>query len=189
MKKKTEKNAEYTKPLKGRRAKVNFFTQAEDGKYVYNGKLYIFQEGQRLTAKQAVRFRALCAAALFILAVVCGCLPVEGMKNTFYVILPYVGTLMASVSIVWAVIRMAYWGSELREYVYKATVKQLPVRCVLCAVMAGLALIGEAVFAFVLNSGGENTAVGLIFMALLVFVLILSIFLCQLEKELKWREI
>lgn len=130
---------------RGRAAKASYFVSAGNGNYVYTGPLYSLNAEAKITAKQASVRRLLFGVGIFVLSLLCGVMPVPGMSNTFYVIVPYAGTLIFAAVSLWKAARIAYWGGKaLREYVFESTVKQLPVLTLFCAVFAGLSVIGEA---------------------------------------------
>jgi len=129
----------------GRRAYLNDFSPRLDGGYDYNGTLHAFQE-EGMSRKQAMtRLWTLSAAsALFILA--SGCVPAAGMQNCPYVLLPYVGSALSVVSVIWLMARLSGGGDPLRDYVYKATVEQYELRSMLVIVFAALSLAGDALY-------------------------------------------
>lgn len=63
------------------------------------------------------------AAALALAVVAGGCIPAPGMQNCFYVLLPYLGEVVAAASVVWALAKLGTDWREVREYNYE---KALP---------------------------------------------------------------
>ena len=138
--KKTRRGREY----------LNDFRRDVNGSYLYQGS-YRRYTGSMPYAKLRGLLWALCGGALAALAVA-GMVPAPGAMQQFYVLLPYAGALVASISAVWALARMSRGGARLRSYVHDETVAKLPLRCLLAGVFAALAAAGECLDVF-LNSG------------------------------------
>lgn len=159
------------KKKKGRRAYLDDFQTTVSGEMIYCGALYTFR-GEAGERKQfLLKLMALSAAAAAF-AVLSGCVPAPGTLNCFYVLLPMLGSILSAVSVLWAVIRLISGGEELREYVYRATVEEFPIRTALCIGCSGLSLLGE--FLFLILNGTEGKTTGLVLFLLsqaLVFVL------------------
>lgn len=66
------------------------------------------------------------AAALALAVVAGGCIPAPGMQNCFYVLLPYLGEVVAAASVVWALAKLGTDWREVREYNYEKSVAVLP---------------------------------------------------------------
>jgi len=129
----------------GRRAYLNDFSPRVDGGYDYNGTLHSFQEDSMSRRQAMARLWVLSgvSAALIIIA---GCVPAAGTANCPYVLLPYAGSAVSAVSVIWLMARMSYAGDPLRDYVYKATVEQYELRSMLVIVFAALSLAGDALY-------------------------------------------
>lgn len=173
-----EKNG---KKRKGRRAYLNDFKVNVAGEYVYTGKHYRWDSDRK---------RALCwmwGLGLVGIAagVLAGCIPGTGMEGAAWALLPYVISLLASFSCVYAVGRLSFGGESVREYVYEATVKQLPVRCMVTAIAAGVAITGETVNLFLPSFAGKN-AFAVILIALEGVILAASVLLRVAVVRLKW---
>ena len=59
------------------------------------------------------------------------CLTGSGMDGHYYLVLPYAGTLIVLVRLVWNLAQLLRKGPELREYVYKRTTERLPPQILL----------------------------------------------------------
>ena len=95
-------------------------------------------------------------AALLAAALLGGCIPAPGMQNHFYVILPYLGELAFSVSVLWVLVRLGQDWSAVREYVYMHTVPALPRRAAGAAIFAALGAAAECVHLVLSGSGGQT---------------------------------
>ena len=162
----------------GRRAYLNDFHQTLSGEFVYEGALYTFEGTPRQRRMLYLRLAAL-GLVMSAAGVVCGCIYAPGTLNCFYILIPYIISLMASVSLLWGLARLAWAGSPLRAYIYQATMDQFPVRTTLAAITSGAAIVGEVVYVC-LHGAGELAA------GMAVFLL------CQglvLAGALLWRRL
>lgn len=177
------------KEKRGRAGKASYFVPAGQGKYVYSGPLYSPAPESEITAKKASVRRVLFGVSVTALSAVCGFLPVPGMSNTFYVIVPYALTLIFAAVSLWKAGRIAYWGGEnLREYVYNATVGRLPVLLPLCALFAVLSIAGEALY-FILNGVDKSELpFAVIFLLISAAVLALSLIWRRFETAFIWNK-
>lgn len=172
--------------LRGRAKRASYFAPAASGGYVYTGPLYSQLPDQKLTWRQAMARRWAMGMAIGGLVILCGCVPVQGMVNTAYVILPYAAEVVAAASLVWAVCRIHSGGERLREYVYEAAVCRLPTRAVLTAVFAGVTLAGEAVSLFLDGLGGKSVLWVWVFLLSQAVILGMSLIWRRMEKGILW---
>lgn len=171
------------KKRKGRRAYLEDFKPNAAGEYIYYGTHYAWCGGR----KRPLRRLWLLSAAGFCASLVNGCIPGTGMDGRPYVVLPYVAALIGSFSQLWAVGRLSGGGDPLREYVYDATVKKLPLRAILTAVCAGVAILGElAGMIFTPFSGKIPFAI--LFMALETVALAAAFLLRRTILRLEWTK-
>ena len=140
------------KKRRGRRAYLDDYQALADGRIVYTGKVYSYAGPTPWRRElSALWFRAgLC----LVCVLACGVLPVSGMMNTFYVIIPWVCSFIGTGSAIWALCRMTHHGEHLEEYVFRATVGALPVRAAFTAVCAAAAVLGQAL-CLILNGPGR----------------------------------
>ncbi len=162
------------KRKKGRRAHLSGFAPTAAGEYVYTGPHYAYVE-QSGSYKRFLVIQWALALGCLGCAVGGGCVSGPGMDNTFYVILPWVGSLIAAVTVVWAAARMAYWGDPLRDYVYDKTVAALPTRCKITAFLAA-ATVALSVLSLLLDGAGQKTA----FEVCAFFLLQIGVILCAI---------
>lgn len=172
---------------KGRRARLSGFAPTATGEYVYTGGHYAYVE-QGGSYKRFLAAQWALALGCLGCTVGGGCVSGPGMGNSFYVIIPWAGTLIAAVTVVWAVARMAYWGNPLRDYVYEKTVLALSARCKIAAAFAAATEVLSGAF---LGSHGmeENDILGVCaFFILEIGTIICSLALISLEKRQKWEK-
>lgn len=129
----------------GRRAYLNDFSPRLDGGYDYNGALHAFQEGSMSRRQAMTRLWALSAVSAMLI-IAAGCVPAAGTANCPYVLLPYAGSAVSAVSVIWLMARLSGGGDPLRDYVYKATVEQYALRSMLVIVFTALSLAGDALY-------------------------------------------
>lgn len=177
------------KKKRGRAARVEHIGRDASGKYVYQGGFYAYQKGGKRTFGQAMSLLLALSGAAVIAAVACGCFTAPGMKNCFYVLLPYAGGLLGSVSLLWAVCRIIYWGDPLREYVYNATVLKISARGIITAAFTACTLAGEV--CFLAQRGTEGAGVGktILFICLQSLILADALVLRRLVSGLPWEKI
>lgn len=136
------------KKKRGRAARAELYVPKADGGYRYIGKYYAFCEGQRLGVRQYMLLRTGLSLLAALAVLGSGLLNSPGMHNTFYVIIPFVGSFICAFACVWACGRAMYHGDPLKEYVYGSTIIRMKGLCIFQAACAVLAAAGEAVFFF-----------------------------------------
>ena len=163
---------------RGENSYLNDFHPNLAGEYIYSGTLYACALDE--TAQRGMR-RALAALAAVQLAAVIasGSIPAPGMQNSFYVILPFLGEVVAAASVVWALAKLGTDWREVREYNYEKSVAVLPVRTVVAAGFAALGIVCEGIFFF------TNKPADKAFFALLYVLLKLIVLLCALGVRAK----
>lgn len=134
---------------------MELYIPKADGGYRYIGKYYAFCEGQGLDAKKYMLVRVGLSLLAVLSALGSGLLNSPGMHNSFYVIIPFVGSLLCAAACLWSSGRVMYHGAPLKEYVYSSTVIRLQGLTVFQSVCAVLAAAGETVF-FFLSRGEER---------------------------------
>ena len=132
---------EKEKKVSKKRSHLKEFQQQADGSFSYQGKML-----RCSLEKSAYRKRILAmlggAAAALGFTVADGCLTGSGMDGHFYLVLPYAGTLIVLVRLVWNLAQLLRKGPELREYVYKRTAERLPPQILLGIIFPLLILAG-----------------------------------------------
>ena len=176
------------KEKKGRAGKASYFVPATPGKYVYSGPLYS-PDKSNITAKKANVRRMLFSIGITALSAICGFLPVPGLGNTFYVLVPYALTLIFAAVSLWKAGRIAHWGGEnLREYVYNTTVVRLPWLLVLCALFAVLSVVGEALYLILNGINKADLPFAIIFFFISAVVSVLILIWRKVETSIQWNK-
>lgn len=179
--------AEKNKKKKGRRAYLDDFQTTVSGEMIYCGAYYGFQGGDRARRRFLLKLAAASAMAA-VFSVLSGCVPAPGTLNCFYVLLPLLGSILSAVSVLWAAIRLIGGGETLREYVYTATVEELPLRTALCIGCAGLSILGELLFLLLNGAGGKVPGL-LLFLISQGMVLLASLFCRKTAAAAKWKRL
>lgn len=152
---------------------------------IYVGRHYAFQGDER-QYRQNMRQHMALMALMGVAQVAGGMMPVPALYNTWYVIAPYMLTFLSIVSLVWAVCRMAYWGNPLREYVYDATAKQIPVRATLAMILSMCTLCGQIAYIVTHSLQGGQYLCSFVFLALQVVVFVCSFLVKRKEIQMMW---
>ena len=179
--------AESKKKKIGRRAYLDDFQTSVSGEMIYCGAHYAYQGGGGERKGFLLKITALSAAAA-VFSVLSGCVPAPGTLNCFYVLLPLLGSILSAVSVLWAAIRLIGGGETLREYVYTATVEELPLRTALCIGCAGLSILGELLFLLLNGAGGKVPGL-LLFLLSQGSVLLASLFCRKTAAAAKWKRL
>ena len=130
--------------------------------------------------------RWILSISILSLILLCGFLPVQGMVNSFYVIIPYACSLVCAAMLLWGVIQISDGEKGLREYVYKSVVGQLPIRAAATGIFAGLTLVGEGIFLFREGAAGTDVAATALFCLAEGAVLVMSLICRRMEKDILW---
>lgn len=180
--------AEKKKKRGGRRAHLNDYHVDLAGNYVYTGAHYAYIDQGRPLERVKRELWALCIAMLMGVFAG-GCSDTPAMMNCWYVILPYLGEAAAAVSVLWALVKMRREKEPFREYVYKATVKALPHRAMLCMIFAGLGFV--CMLLYLVNAGtfgGKGLSVAL-YLAMKLLVGGAAWLLWRYSLSLRWEKL
>ncbi len=139
-----------------RRSYLSDFKKDATGQYAYAGNVYKFDGDENERRKFTLTLGALCVMSI-VTASAQEFLPGTQMSNMFYVLIPWLLQFLGSVSVVWAYARLAWGGAKLREYVYNASVKKLPTRSLLTAVLSFATAASEIIY-ICINGLGERAA-------------------------------
>lgn len=179
--------AENNKKKKGRRAYLDDFQTTVSGEMIYCGAYYVYQ-GAAGARKGFLMKVTASAAAAAVFAVLSGCVPAPGTLNSFYVLLPLLGSILSAISVLWGVIRLIAGGEKLREYVYSASVEELPLRTALCIGCAGLSILGELLHLILNGTGGKLLGIVLFLLAQGI-VLVSSLFCRRTAATAVWKRL
>lgn len=121
----------------------NFEKQGKN--YVYKGKHYFFDGGAE-EQKRAYIIHFSLLAVLAVLVIGSGFFTGGGMKNTYYVIIPYIGEASALFASVWYSFKLLTKRGRVRDYVYLTTAPRLPGAFVITAFFAVAGIICSLAF-------------------------------------------
>lgn len=176
--------AEEPKKRRGRRAYLDDYKALANGEIVYTGKVYSWSGSTPWNRE--LSFLWLCAGLPGVCVAVCGVLPVSGMMNTFYVILPWLLSFIGAGSVIWAMCRITHHGKHLKAHVFHATVEALPVRAVFTAICAAAAMAGQ-IAKLILDRGSETPAADACFLLLMALSVSFSAVLRPRVKALPFE--
>ncbi|MCR5808565.1 MAG: hypothetical protein K6G56_03285 [Clostridiales bacterium] len=173
-----------------RRSYLNDFHQDVTGEFRYTGKHHLY--AGEYSGKKVRLLTALLTAALVLAAAGVGFIPAPSMteQGVFYVLLPYIGELIAVFVTAWASLMLLRpVGSDgeklrLRAYTFERSIGRLPHRTVIAAVLAGACVIANVVFICIRGFEGKpvmSIAVILLHIAAGAFAILLKRFAASLE--------
>ena len=190
-----ERPAGQKEKKKGRRAYLEDIHRTANGKYVYTGQCYKYDEEINTRGSVLMRLWLLILPALAA-SVASGLFTTPFMKGVWYTVGPYGFEFVAIGAAVWAICRITCNGSILREYVRKQTFGALPLRCWIAAGFAAAGAIGGAVYmiahgtGFTLNSGEvvDQTFRCVAYLCLRVAVIVCCVFTARFAPSVAWNE-
>lgn len=171
---------------RSKRAYLDDFHKNSKGTYEYRGKTFRCENGSEVFARTKQKMLGTGIIA-FVCALAAGCIPAPGMTGTVYMILPYVFGLISMISLGWALCRL--WRSELmlREYIYESTVKKIPQRSMLTAILNLAAALGGLVYLLTAGTGS-----GILWSAAFCLLEMITggsgIVIFRMAGELRWQE-
>lgn len=162
----------------------NFEKQGKE--YVYKGKHYIF-DGTEEERKKKYAVLYLILAALIITVLGSGFITGGGMKNSYYVIFPYILEVGALFISAWQTFKLLTKRGRVRDYDYLTSQPKIPVLYAITAFFAAAGLICSLVYVFI--NGLEGGAVQcFVYLALKAVSIALSVFFRNQFIKLKWFE-
>ena len=173
------------KKRRGRRDHLNDFSRNVSGEYIYTGQCYVCTGGAQ--ARTALLRRLWRMTAGMAAAVVAGgCISAPGVGRCFYVMLPYAAQIGVTGSIVWAMTRWQAREYPMRAYIYQATVRALPGRCLAEAILAAVGLGAETLYLILSGSDGHGVSAA-IYLALQAGVLALALLARRSVRQSRWQ--
>lgn len=151
---------EKKKKPRGRRAYLEDFHPTVSGEYIYTGQTYDFQGGPEAQRKSLTRLGVL-SVLIVAAAIAACCISAPGSTSCLYVLLPCAAAMITALTLAWGALKLMQSAVPLRQYVYKATVKQFPPRTALTAIFSALALVGECLYAALYGLGGLGSGMAL----------------------------
>lgn len=124
-----------------------------NGEYQYIGDWYVLQGGKgRLYPFLAAVF----AAGAFIIA--SGCITATGLKNTWYVIIPYIFEVSLLFALAWQAVRLACGQGRIKAFSFENTDPRIRPLCVGLALAALLSAVCSGIFLLKAGPDGTMTA-------------------------------
>ena len=191
-----EQPEERPKKKKGRRAYLEDIHRTADGRYIYTGPCFAYDEEVNPRGSVLLRLWLLILPAVAACVVSC-CFNVPFMHNTWYTVGPYGFEFALIGTIVWALGRITVNGSILREYVRKQTFGALPLRCWLAVGFAGIGMIGGIVYMLVHGTSYtfietkvtvDQTFRCYAYLALKAVVIVCCAFTARFAPAVAWKE-
>lgn len=167
-----------------RRAYLDDFQKTATGEYAYTGILHYYQD-EGMPRRKALTILWALTAVMALTVLTAGCVPAAGMQSTAYVVLPYAGALLSTASVVWLMCRLSAGGDPLRDYVYRATVRQFAPRSILTIVFAACALLGDVVY-LILHGVDDRLAGTVVFLTCIALLLGAALAWKSVTKKLMW---
>jgi len=162
----------------------NFEKQGKD--YVYKGAHYIFdgaeEERKKKFALLYVNLAAL-AAAVFGSGFITG----GGMKNSYFVILPYILEACSLFASLWYSFKLLTKGSRVRDYVYLSTQPRIAGAIVVTAFFAAAGFICSLIY-IILNGFEGGVAQCIVYLVLKAVSILLALLFRNQFLKLKWFE-
>lgn len=166
---------------------LNDFEMQENGKYAYAGSSYAFA-GTKEELKKAYVKLLVILVLLIASFIAAGFITGGGMKNSFYVILPYIGEAAALFFSAYYTVRLFLKGDTVREYVYNQTAKRMPNAFTIVAFFAAAGLICSLAFSI---SGGfkEELLESILYLVFKAADIALALSFANSFRSLEWLKI
>lgn len=130
---------------------LNLYKKRADGAYEFTGSYYQYC-GDNF--KKQVSLAAALEIALAAVIIGSGCLNAAGLKNSFYVIIPYIGEIAALFALAWNTAKLFTKGERVKQYIYASAYPRLTPAALGLAVVSATALICSVVF--IILNGAEG---------------------------------
>lgn len=152
-----------------------------NGEYHYVGEWFAVDGGRRALLPFTIRC-ALTAAAV----IAAGCVDFPGMRNTAYVILPYLLSVCALFALLWNAVRLVSGGGRLKAYVWDKVQGSFLQICVLLAITAGLTIALGA--AYLLTHRTELPGTAAAFFALMGAAIVCALMTRKAYSRQVWEK-
>ena len=180
---------------RNRRAYLNDIHRTADGKYIYTGPCFAYDEEINTRSSVLLRLWLLVLPAIAA-CVVSGCFSTPFMRDTWYTIGPFGFEFVCAGSVLWAIGRITANGRILREYVRKQTFGALPLRCGFTVGFAVLGLIGAVIYMIIngtVVTGDSGSAIDMTFasyayIALKAVNIVASVLILRYAPTVSWKE-
>lgn len=166
-------------------SRLEHFQRNAAGDYVYTGAYVSYASTEKSRKRLLLELWGLVAVGTACL-LACGFLPVKSFNGCFYVLLPYIASLITAISCLWAVGVLTSGGDPLRQYVHDATVLKLPGRSIVSAVAALACMLGEGIYC-IQNGAGDEVGNLIAFFLLCGVGAAAMVLLCRCIRGAKWQ--
>lgn len=170
-----------------RREYLKDYELNEEGRYEYQGIRYGWKMLEEERRREVLKL-GLLAGMPFICGLIAGCIPAPGVNHWGFLILPYAVGLMACVSLWIALWRMCWEKNPMRGYVYESSVKKIPFRACLAAVLTVFAAAMEIVYIFLYGTAGMALG-AFIFIFLELLSALSALYIRRRVCALEWEQI
>lgn len=174
--------------LSRRREYLDEYKKDASGKYVYTGKTYTYTSGRLKSRRVFYAVLWLLFAVSFAALIVCGLFHVPGMLGCAYVLIPYTGAVVVSLTELWGMTSLSISGHPLTKHDYETTVQKLPRRAAVTMVCSALTVLGEIVYLIINGSGGVRPLNTVFFFILLAAAFCSCFIAAKLLSKATWTE-
>lgn len=191
----SESPKEQPKKKKSRRAYLEDIHRTADGRFIYTGPCFEYDEETNTRGSVLLRLWLLILPAVAA-CVASGLFTTPFMRDTWYTIAPFAIEFVAVGAALWAISRVTGNGRVLREYVRRQTFGSLPLRCLIAVGAAAAGIVGASVFMIIhgtsaVNAEGEvidQTFRCFAYLALKAVVGVCCAFIARFAPSVAWKE-
>ena len=172
------------------RSYLNDYHKAANGTYVYTGKYMVYSPANPLSYKKWETRVFLLGAAALTAAAVGGILPVEGLKNCPYIILPHALGVVCAAWAIFSLFGQKFFGGlgeKLKLRDHTVSFGRVAPRGIAAAVFLLIGAVGCAVFRFTGNVE-EGILYPVLYIVLLLFSSACEFLLFRTVKNAVWTE-
>ncbi len=173
------------KKPRGRRPWLDEIRLGGDGQYAYRGSHMKFGGDEAALRRFRLTNGAL-TACLGVCVAATGCLNVGRLDNTVWVLVPYMLEVVFTAAFAWSAVRLLLQGSVVRSYIFKQTVKRLPVLAVVDA-LAAILTFGSAVVLSAIEKSFPAPVI--IYLLLQAAVCVLALLELKVLKRAAWESV
>lgn len=169
-----------------RRKYINDYKINDEGKYQYYGTCYRWKQPEM---RKSV-LRGFWAQQLTALAgtIVCGLIPAPGVNYLPVLLIPYMAGIVLSIMSVFSLYNLTDEPDPVRDHVFNATVKRLPVLEFL-NIATGLLCAAAEFYYLLAYRPADDIAFGILFTVLETLIAFLSLRIFRGIRALEWEEV
>ena len=173
------------KKPRGRRPWLDEIRLGGDGQYAYRGSHMKFG-GEEAAFRRFRLTNGVLTACLAVCVAATGCLNVGTLDNTVWVLVPYMLEVVFTAAFAWSAVRLLLQGSVVRSYIFKQTVKRLPVLAVIDA-LAAILTFGSVVVLSAIEKSFPAPVI--IYLLLQAAVCALALLELKVLKRAAWESV